>query len=209
MSATWTIRLTALPLLAAVLTAAGCGKELVVGGERDVEVTGTAGGAQPDRASAPTDAGGALGARETLPLTGGTVAFTARAQLLTAAGTAHPPGAPIGTATVRVDGADTVRVVAFRTSAGQTYRTVRLTFTTVQAQVTGLVVGGVEVSGTVTVAVPPGGLVVERPVLVQPGRAPLEVLVELNAATWLSAADPGTRVVPAAAFRDAVEVRVR
>jgi hypothetical protein len=209
MSATWTIRLTALPLLAAVLTAAGCGKELVVGGERDVEVTGTGGGAQPDRASVATNAAGARGSREALPLTGGTVAFTARAQLLNATGAAFPPGAPTGSATVRVDGADTVRVVAFRTSAGQTYRTVRLTFTAVEAQVTGLVVGGVEVTGTVSVAIPPGGLVVERSVLVQPGREPLSLLVELNAAAWLSAADAGTRIVPAAAFRDAVEVRVR
>lgn len=179
----------ALPLAAGVLLLGGCGEELVVGGGRDVEVHAT--GAAPGTAA-------------------GTVTFTAAVRLVEAGGQTAPSVPETRTATVRVDGADTVQVAAFRGFASRSYQVVRLTMRDVQAQVTGLVTGGGEVSGTVRVGTSAGAvIIVDVPVSIPAGTTPLDLLVELNAGAWLAAADPVTLVVPPSTFADAVSVRMR
>lgn len=193
----------------AILIAAGlpgCGRELVGGGQREVEGHATAGGgdaagAAPAYARA-GEGGPALQLAGTL---GGSVAVDARLSLVR--GTAPAPvGA--GSATVRADGRDTV-LLARGSVPEASYSAARVAFTRVTAQVTGgLVAGGVEITGRVDVAIAPGdSVVVEVPVELSGTRAPVRLLVELDAETWLRLADPVTRTVPAAAFRSAVRVR--
>lgn len=200
--------LSAAALLAAITTA-GCSGELVGGGARDVDAyatgdgTGSGGAASlaPGYAIAP--GGGA--AFQAGGITG-TVTFDASVSLLR-------PGfvEPVvngATATVSVDGSDTVRLGGAELSEGA-FPTARVVFTRVTANVaTGLVIGGVTLTGRVDVAIA-DSVVVEVPVNVPAGDEDVELLVDLDASVWLAAANPVTRTVSAAAFRSAVKVRVR
>lgn len=204
-------RLCALAALGAALLVGGCGKDLVVGGQRDVDTYATGdgtpeGGAAPAPALAPSlaRAPGGPAATHVAGRAQGTVAFDATVELVE--GGARE-GAGSGTATVRIDGHDTVLVARGRVPEAR-YTAVRVTFTRVQASVaSGLVIGGVNLTGLVTVAIAPGaGLVVERPI----GNLgdDDDLLIDLDASAWLSAANPATRLVPGAAFSGAVKVRV-
>lgn len=188
------------------LAVAGCGRELVGGGQRDVDAVATGGGAESGGSATPASSYGAERATAfQAEGVSGTVTFDARVSLVRA-GRRSAVGA--GSATVRAGGGDTARVAAGRVLEGG-YDAARVVFTRVTANVSGgLVVGGVALTGHVDVAIAPGdSVVVEMPVQVSGSRSPVRLLIELDAATWLRSADPLTRTVPAAAFRGAVRLR--
>jgi predicted small secreted protein len=200
-------RLALAALLLATVTA-GCGKELVVGGQKHVDAAGTGDGTPEGSASKAPAYARLTGAEPSLARAQGTITFDARVELLTDdRQLAQLTPAP-ATVTVRIDGADSVHIAAGDVAAAR-YTAVRVTFTRVQANVTGgLVIGGVNVTGLVSVGLAPGeSVVVERAVdLGSPG-ASARLLVDLDASAWLSAANPVTRVVAASTFQSAVKVR--
>jgi hypothetical protein len=85
-------------------------------------------------------------------------------------------------------------------------------FSRVQAVVIGgLVVGGVPISGEVNVDLgAQSSLTAEREVLIEVERdGALDVVMDLNASTWLASLSVVTLTVPGAALAEAVAVRVR
>jgi hypothetical protein len=180
----------------------------------------------PSRASAPTPTGDATpggsasAARTSLaPAYGphslsaaaaqGTITFDARVSLLSPnrAEAVNPTPA---SAAVRIDGRDTVRLTGSEVPRGS-YDRVRIVFTRVHADVTsGLVIGGITITGRVNVAINPGDSVaVERPVSLGGQGDDVRLLVDLDASAWLASTNVVTRIVPAAAFQSAVKVRTR
>jgi hypothetical protein len=191
----------------------GCAKEVVVGGQKHVDTRATGdgtpeGGASGSRAPAyDASRSGALAAA-VAGRAQGTLTFDARVSLVTSGGAVVALGSGPRTATVRIDGGDTVAVVAGDVPPAR-YTAVRVAFTRVQASVTGgLVIGGTGVTGLLNVAIAPGdSVVVERAVDLGAPQAGARLLIDLDASAWLSTANPATRVVAAATFRDAVKVR--
>lgn len=192
--------------------AAGCGKEVLVGGQKDVETRATGDGT-PESGSpsrAPAYALAPADGPVTTHIAGraqGTITFDAAVELISTSGAAEDAGGP-ASATVRIDGHDSVFVARGSVPRDQ-YATVRVTFTRVTANVTGgLVIGGINVTGQVSVLIAPGGsVVVERQVDLGAPDEDVELLVDLDASAWLSATNPATRIVAASAFQNAVKVR--
>jgi hypothetical protein len=92
------------------------------------------------------------------------------------------------------------------------YTRFRVVFSRVQAVVIGgLVVGGVPISGEVNVDLgAQSSLTAEREVLIEVERdGALDVVMDLNASTWLASLSVVTLTVPGAALAEAVAVRVR
>lgn len=92
------------------------------------------------------------------------------------------------------------------------YSRFRVVFHRVEADVTGgLIVDGLPILGTVTVDLgAQGTLTVERDVVLDvPADGAVDVVLYLNAGVWLPTLSVPTLTVAAAAFRDAVGVRVR
>jgi len=192
--------------------AAGCGKEVLVGGQKDVETRatgdGTPEGGSPSRAAAYALA--PPGGPATTHIAGraqGTITFDATVELVSTAGAAEDAGGP-ASATVRIDGHDSVFVARGSVPKDQ-YATVRVTFTRVRADVaSGLVIGGINVTGQVNVLIAPGAaIVVERQVDLGGPDEDVDLLIDLDASAWLGATDPFTKIVAAAAFQSAVKVR--
>ncbi|HSU14204.1 hypothetical protein [Longimicrobium sp.] len=187
----------------------GCAKEVVVGGQKHVDTRATGDG---------TPEGGASGSRAAaydlapaLAVAGraeGTITFDAKVSLVTSTGSVVPLNSSLATAVVRIDGSDTVTVISGDVPAAR-YTAVRVAFTRVQANVTsGLVIGGTSVTGLINVSITRGdSIVVERAVDLGAPEADVRLLIDLDASAWLSAANPATRLVAAAIFRDAVKVR--
>lgn len=197
-------------LIASVLLTA-CGRDVVVGGYRgDVRTMATSDDTEgPSAARAPVEPANASAS----PVAGraqGTIELTASAALLDEAGREVPLTEGLATGRFRIEGADSVRLGERSVPAGR-YGRVRLRFARVAAEVSGgVVVGGVNLTGPITVGIPGAPLVVEAPVdlVVEPG-APRTLVLDLNADAWLPSADPLTRVVPPASFTAALRVRVR
>lgn len=194
------------PLCVLALSGAlsGCGQDVFAGGQRarvEGEVTDApddaASGARFSRASSGESAAASEGALE------GTIELTARLELVREGGEVVPVTEGTTTGTLRIATRDVVPLGAEVVAAGS-YPLARVTFTRLQARVT---------SGLLGV---PGAVVVElaEPVTIE-DRIDLRlreddertVVVDLNASVWLAAAVGG--VIPAAVFRQAVEVRVR
>lgn len=193
-------------LLAGMMALAGCGRELVGGGQRDVDAVATGDGTSGGSPSmAPVFASAPAGPSFQANGIGGTITFDARVSLVRG-GSADPLGP--GTATVLVNGRDTVTVVSGRVSRVE-YPTARVVFTRVTANVTGgLVIGGATLTGQVTVGIAPGdSIVVERPVNLGDADDDATLLIDLDASAWLALANPVTRIVPSAAFQSAVKLR--
>lgn len=197
--------------LIAVLALGGCGKDFVAGGARDVEVHAT-GDATPDGSAsaarvslAPTEGPRSLSAAAAQ----GTIAFDARVSLASSNRIEEVNRTP-SSASVRIDGRDTVRLTSGEVPRGG-YDRVRVVFTRVEADVTsGLVIGGVTITGRVGVAIAPGdSIVVERPVSLGGQGDDVRLLVDLDASAWLASASVVTRIVPAAAFQSAIKLRTR
>jgi hypothetical protein len=106
----------------------------------------------------------------------------------------------------------TERRVGIKFVEGGRYTRFRVVFSRVQAVVIGgLVVGGVPISGEVNVDLgAQSSLTVEREVLIEVERdGALDVVMDLNASTWLASLSVVTLTVPGAALAEAVAVRVR
>lgn len=205
------LRVLALPLLLAA--AAGCGKEVVVGGQRDKEVevyaTGDGtqeGGAGASRAPLLSSLAPAGGPAET-HIAGrvqGTISFDALVEVVTPSGQAARVGNALSVV-VSSEGHDTV-LVARADVLEEQYTTVRVTFTRVTANVaSGLVIGGISITGQVNVEVPASGIVVERQVPLGGPEEDVQVLIDLDASSWLFATL--NRIVPTATFEQAVKIR--
>ena len=193
-------------LLAGMMAAAGCGRELVGGGHRDVDARATGDGTTGGSASLAPRYAVAPGEGAVFQVNGisGTITFDARVYLVRNA-EPLPLNGP-ATATVRADGRDTVTVASDRVRAVE-YPVARVVFTRVTANVTsGLAIGGVSITGQVSVAIA-DSLVVERPVDLGDADDDATLLIDLDASAWLQAANPVTRIVPAAAFQSAVKLR--
>jgi hypothetical protein len=199
-------------LLAGALPAAGCGKEvvagkeIVVGGRVTGDATAEAGGSG-SAGSGPRRLLGIVDSVVNVPTAlDGTLDVEAKVELVSAGGEVVPLSSGPGAATVRIDGRDTAQVVRRKVPV-VAYTTVRVTFTRVEANVvSGLVIGGVSITGRVSVDVAAGGVVVERPLSLPASAEEAEVLVDLDASAWLGAANPVTRLVSPGAFQAAVKV---
>jgi hypothetical protein len=92
-----------------------------------------------------------------------------------------------------------------------TYTELRIVFREIRAEVgSGLVIDGIPVIGEVRVELDDPSLEVSRPLdltLTEGERA--DLLVDMNAAAWLQAVDPLTRVVDPTAFAAVIDVVVR
>lgn len=198
---------TGLMLALALAASAGCGKDVVVGGQREVDAAATGDGTDENGSPASSSAE-AFGPRldHVAGRVQGTITFDARVEMV--AGTRVEPvnDAP-ATVTVQIDGDDTVRIARGAVD-DLDYTAVRVTFTRVEANVTaGLVIGGVELTGQVQVS-PGTAIQIERPI--EPGTSgDIDLLVDLDASAWLFTTNPATRLVAAAAFQNAVKVRLR
>lgn len=193
------------------LLAAGCNGELVGGGAREVNAVATGDGttsSSPSVAPAPRPAltPGGTASFQSAGING-TVSFTARVELVRGSASVALQPNP-ASAAVRTDGRDTMHV-AEREVPRERYGVARVTFTSVTANVaSGLRIAGVSLTGRVDVGIPVGqGVVVEMPVDLGRASETATLLIDLDASTWLAAADPVTRIVPESAFRGAVKLR--
>ena len=91
------------------------------------------------------------------------------------------------------------------------YDGLRIVFTDIKAEVkSGLVVDGVPVTGEVRVELKEGTLTVVRPLPLDIGDGDrVDLLIDLNTATWLQAVDPDLHTVAETVAAQAIEVRVR
>lgn len=101
--------------------------------------------------------------------------------------------------------------VGSRRVAATTYTDLRLVFTDVEVQIDGgLIIDGVPVIGLVDVEFDDLTLTVEKAIDVEiPEGGRVELLIDLNADSWLQAIDPVTNTLDAQVFADRVTVRVR
>jgi hypothetical protein len=92
-----------------------------------------------------------------------------------------------------------------------TYTSLRIVFLQIEVQVdAGLVIGGVPVTGPIDIKLESDSLSVSKPVNLQLDEAErAEILVDLNATSWLQAVDPTTSSVDASVFADLIAVVVR
>lgn len=208
------LRLNAL-LLLVPLVALGCGREVVGGGMKEKEVEAVAVSDGGSGSSSSRSQPGAVYAQLPLSRAGaaglpqGTVAFRAKVSLVTADGDVVPLNRDVTSAQVKIAATDTA-LIAREEVRPTTYTHARVTFTEVAANVTsGLVIGGVSLTGEVRVGIASGdSVVVEAPISLA-GTARQTLVVDLNASTWLSTEAALTGVVPASVFRSAVRVRVK
>ena len=91
------------------------------------------------------------------------------------------------------------------------YTDLRIVFLQIEVQVdAGLVIDGVEVTGPIDIELETDSLVVLKPLdLGLEDQESVEILVDLNAASWLQAVDPNTSSVDATVFADLITVTVR
>ncbi|HEX2206591.1 MAG TPA: hypothetical protein VHG93_02855 [Longimicrobium sp.] len=197
-----------LAALLGMMMLAGCGRELVGGGARDVDARATGDGTPGGSAAMAPSYALSPGAGPVFQTNGisGSITFDARVSLVRNQ-TVTPLGASMGT-TVSANGRDTVAVASARVDDVD-FPIARVVFTRVTANVTGgLVIGGVSLTGEVNVGIPAGdSVVVEMPVNLGGADEDATLLIDLDASAWLFAASPVTRVVSATTFRNAVRLR--
>lgn len=116
-----------------------------------------------------------------------------------------------GEVRVRVDlqGVEEPEIGAQRVAAA-TYTDLRIVFREIEAEVdAGLIIGGEPVTGPIDVEIE-GILTIDRPIDIVIGDGErVELLVDLNADSWLQAVDPLLLTVDAQVFADLVSVRRR
>lgn len=112
---------------------------------------------------------------------------------------------------VRVDVQGTTEQEAVTVSVpAQRYTGLRVVFVNIDVEIdAGLIINGQEVLGEVDVELEADSLTVDRPLSLdlEDGEA-VELLVDLNAQSWLLAVDPTSQVVPGQAFAEVIDVRV-
>lgn len=184
-------------LLALLLATAGCGREVVGGGQKEVE-TVAVGDGTPDGTASRASLAGTGRSAAVLP---GTLVFTGRASLVAEDGRVFPLGAGPREVRVRLDGGERAEV-SRGTVPRARYVRARVVFTEVAAEVGAGVPG---IVGTVRVNIPArDSVVVERTVALEPDRARDTLVVDLNASAWVGAAVGG--LVSPTAFAAAVRV---
>lgn len=103
--------------------------------------------------------------------------------------------------------------IGSRTVTATTYTHLRIVFTEIEVEVdAGLIINGEPVLGEIDVEIDDVSLTVERPINVEIADGErVELLIDLNADSWLQAVDPTTipPTVDAQLFADLVTVRVR
>ena len=101
--------------------------------------------------------------------------------------------------------------VANQVVASGMYTSMRIVFTEIEAEVdAGLIINGVPVVGQIRVELEDISLTVTKPLALDIGRDQrVELLVDLNAASWLQAVDPLLGTVDAQIFADLVSVIIR
>lgn len=206
-----------------MLVLAACSGEVVGGGQRDVDSYATADGGSPGSpnllpagARSADPAGGSSTApdgfssfRGQLLTAQGTVSFDARFSLVAAAGGATRLTEETETVVVPLPGGGDSVLVSREAVPDLQYSHVRVEFSRVAANVTGgLSLGGAPFTGTISVAIAPAPLTVDVPVTLSEGGDDVTVVVDLDASSWLTAADPVTHVVPTSVFAAAVKARV-
>jgi hypothetical protein len=208
-------------LTCAVLIA-GCG-DLTAGGLGEVEVYGTAdeSGASPAASTTPSAYLDRRDAGDTPARTPSAAVasvfsgvFAAQMQVyLQADGTAQWVEITDGVRDLTLDLAGGLeRRIAVRFVDSGRYSRLRVVFHRVETTVLGgLVVGGVPLTGQITVDLgAQGSVTVERDVLVEVQRDEgIDLVLDLNVDVWLPTVSVLTRTVSAAALRDALSVRVR
>lgn len=171
----------------------GCGKELTAGGYREGEVetfVADEQGAFPAVQFSRLSTGPALSS----VAASGTLSVRLAAWLVDAAGTATP----LTNDTVRTDlqlaSSQAVRV-GLESVEAKRYTAVRLAIASLEAQVQGLTVGGLQFTGVVEVDTGAGPISIDVPVeLLVEEDVRSRVTIELNSASWLATAQlvPGT-----------------
>lgn len=199
----------ALALLGLCLSLSGCGQDLLAGGHN-----GRVNGGVTDDAPASTRAPSRSLARAEGPsrqaaaTLEGRVATTATLHLVSESGRVVAVAPAAATATVEIASGEVAALGTADVEAGR-YVRARFAVERVEAEVTGgITLGGTPLPGSVRVQVAES-VVVDAPIelTVEEG-GEHAVVLDLNALAWLLLADPATRLVPAAAFLAAVEVRV-
>lgn len=101
--------------------------------------------------------------------------------------------------------------IGSRTVAATGYTTLRMVFTQIEAQVdAGLIIDGQSVTGPIDVDIDDLTLTVDKALSLEVADGErVELLIDLNAESWLLAVDPVTSTVDAQTFADLVTVRVR
>lgn len=199
-----------------VLSTAGCGQEMLAGGMRSGEASAVV--TDDPGTSSSTSSIETRAARMNLTPTGGISAATAAASgsilvegsvaLESAGGQTIILGDGPGAASVQIGSAALSKLAASEVEVGR-YINARVTFTRVEADVSGgLIVGvGVAVTGKVTVLLPQP-LVIEAPIeLLVREDGEHTVIIDLNSEVWLAAVDPLLLTVPTQAFAAAVTIR--
>lgn len=191
-------------LLALLMALGGCGREVVGGGQKEVE-TVAVGDATPDASAfralfAPAAPPEAARPSAALPL--GTLSFTAAVSLVAEDGSVVPLTVEPHTVLVQLYGGERVPVTR-RYVPDAAYVRARVAFTRVAADVTGGVPG---IVGAVKVGIPAGdSVVVERTVAIPPGPGRTTLVVDLNSSAWVAASVGG--LVSSSTFAGAVRVR--
>ena len=194
--------------LALLLALCGCGQELTAGGQRgEVNAVVTDSDETPSASRAPAGTAPSFTFSRTVIVPSGTVLVEGSVELLDAAGAPTLLSRGEGEASVEIGRVGSEILATDRVLALH-YPRARITFTRVEASVTGGVLSGpVEVRGTVRVDLPQP-LVVERPVeLIVVAEGKHRLAIDLNAAVWLAAVNPLTGTVPSGSFAAAVAVR--
>lgn len=195
--------------LALLLALGGCGQELTAGGQRgEVDAVVTDSDAAPPASRSASGGGPAFSFSRVVTVPTGTVTVEGSVELLDAAGDGTPLAGGDGEASVTI-GAPGSDVLATDSVPAVRYPRVRITFTRVEASVTGgLLSGSVGVPVTVQVDLPQPRAVERSVELMVRDEGEHRLAIDLNAATWLAAVDPVTGLVSATDFAAAVAVRV-
>jgi len=101
--------------------------------------------------------------------------------------------------------------IALQTVSAASYSSLRMVFTDIEVEVdAGLVIMGDTIMGEIDVEFDDVILAVEKPLSLEiADDERVELLIDLNAASWLRAVDPVTRTVDAQVFADLVTVTIR
>lgn len=101
--------------------------------------------------------------------------------------------------------------IGSRTVTATSYTALRMVFTEIEAQVdAGLIIDGQPVTGPIDVEIEDLTLTVEKALSLEVAEGErVELLIDLNAESWLLAVDPETSTVDAQVFADLVTVRIR
>lgn len=207
------LRLSSLFLLLGALVLGGCGRELTAGGFREGEVSAAATDESGPSAARFDRAGDGSESQASVAGVNGSVGLAASVSLVAESGAVVPITDGSALADVVIGSSERV-VLGLASVPEGDYPSVRITFTEVGAEVQGLLLVGISFTGTVSVDLGTGPLVVDVqvPVTVREGD-PSTVIVDLNTESWLSLATPHPTVPPSAtvtadAFRNGIAVTV-